>query len=259
VRLLPLISSDTLKSKMKVSLRGLLLWLLYYRQRKTRRSSPLFSDLLYSSSSHHAYARAVLQLGKVKILSQSFAYLMNNRIQGDYAEFGVYKGETLLEAISAAKVFEQAGMRFCVFDSFQGLPSIRSEKDIGVFQKGEFAFSYEDFMANLRKERVDLERLDIYPGYYEESLSKLNDERSFSFVLVDCDLYASTVPVLKYLEGKLVQGAIVAFDDWFCYDSPNKGVRQAVSEWLIDYKTIELIEYENFHWAGKAFIVNYRS
>ena len=128
-----------------------------------------------------------------------------------------------------------------------------------VFTKGQFSSSLEKFNKNLKREHADLSRFHIFPGYYDKTLPELKfDDSQFAFVLIDCDLYSSTVPVLDFLTNKLVQGAIMAFDDWYCYDSPKKGERLAVSEWLTRNPNIELIEYNNFHWAGKSFIVNFK-
>lgn len=233
--------------------------LIEYRRRKIGRSFPSISNLFHTTSSHHANTSGDLLFGTAKLIHQGFAYLMNNSIKGDYAEFGVYKGQALFEAISAARIFGQIQMHFCVFDSFQGLPRITVEDGNEVFREGQFKFGYEDFLRNLKKERIDLEKIEVYPGFYSESLPNLQIQKKFSFVLVDCDLYSSTIPVLNFLEDKLTQGAMLAFDDWFCYDSPNKGVRRAVNEWLQRNKDIELIEYNNFHWAGKSFIVYFKN
>jgi hypothetical protein len=148
---------------------------------------------------------------------------------------------------------------FFIFDSFQGLPDLESADGNEVFTKGQFSSSLEKFTKNLKRENVNLSRFHIFPGYYDKTLQGLKlDDHQFAFVLIDCDLYSSTVPVLDFLTNKLVQGAIMAFDDWYCYDSPKKGERLAVSEWLTKNPNIELIEYNNFHWAGKSFIVNFR-
>jgi predicted O-methyltransferase YrrM len=127
-----------------------------------------------------------------------------------------------------------------------------------VFTKGQFSWSLEGFERNLKREKADLSRFQIFKGFYDTTLPKLNlGDSQFAFVFLDCDLYSSTVPVLEFLTDKLVQGAILAFDDWYCYDSPQKGERRAVNEWLEKNPTIELLEYNNFHWAGKSFIVNF--
>ena len=150
-------------------------------------------------------------------------------------------------------------MDFYIFDSFQGLPELEVTDGNEVFTEGQFTASLEKFRKNLVREKVELSKFHIFPGFYDKVLPDLIlKENKFAFVLVDCDLYSSTVSVLNFLTDKLVQGSIIAFDDWFCYDSPKKGERLAVSEWLNRNPKLDLIEYHNFHWAGKSFIVNIR-
>jgi len=230
---------------------------IHFRHLKARRSKPLLNSLRFNFSSYHANTRGLLSFGSAGIISKGFAYLMNNKITGNYGEFGVYKGDTFLEAISLARLYGQSHMRFMAFDSFSGLPEVKELDSGGVFHEGQFSFSQESFLENLSKSKVDFERIKIYPGFFDQTLPTIELKEMFSFAFVDCDLYISTVSVLRFLEDKLVQGAILAFDDWYCFDSPNKGVRKAVYEWLEDNKSIELIEYDNFHWAGKSFIVNF--
>lgn len=224
--------------------------------KRNRHKKPLIRNIIFSSASHHAHTLGVNLFGSAEILYRSFAYLMNNQINGHYAEFGVYKGGTTLEAISASKVFGQEKMNFHIFDSFEGLPELRASDLDRIFVAGEFSNDLNSFKTNLEKEKVDMSRIIIHPGFYESTLSSLNLDVKFSFVLIDCDLYSSTVPVLDFISNKLMQGSIIAFDDWYCYDSPAKGERRAVQEWLVRKPNIQLLDYHNFHWAGKSFIVN---
>ena len=183
---------------------------------------------------------------------------MNNKIPGNYAEFGVFNGATTLEALAASRVYGLDELQFYIFDSFEGLPELDSKDVNEIFFKGQFSSSFDYFVNNLKKEGAALARFHIFPGYYNQILPELDlGELTFAFVFIDCDLYSSTVSVLEFIKDKLRQGSIVAFDDWYCYDSPAQGERKAVAEWLQKNPDLELIEYNNFHWAGKSFIVNF--
>ena len=240
-------------------LRNFVYTLVAQKRRWNRQGFPAIKNLRHSSSSHNAHTDGEIVFGSAEILHKSFAYLMNNDIKGNYEEFGVFEGSTTLEAYSASRIFGLKDVKFFIFDSFQGLPDLETADGNEVFTKGQFSSSLEKFNKNLKREHADLSRFHIFPGYYDKTLSELKlDDSQFAFVLIDCDLYSSTVPVLDFLTNKLVQGAIMAFDDWYCYDSPQKGERLAVSEWLTKNPNIELIEYNNFHWAGKSFIVNFK-
>ena len=242
-----------------IMLRDILITFMNYRRKRNRRGIPSLKNILHAGSSHSAHTSGEIMYGSSEIIHKSFAYLMNNKISGNYAEFGVFNGATTLEAISAARVFGLDELQFYIFDSFEGLPELDIKDTEEIFFKGQFSSSLDNFVKNLKKERADLARFHIFPGYYNQTLPKLNlGEITFSFVFIDCDLYSSTVPVLEFIKDKLQQGSIIAFDDWYCYDSPDKGERKAVTEWVKKNPDLDLIEYSNFHWAGKSFIVNFR-
>jgi hypothetical protein len=241
-------------------MRAFLYWLVSQKRRQNRGGFPGLKNLFHSSASHNAHTYGEIVFGSAEIVHKGFAYLMNNNIVGHYAEFGVFEGATTLESYSASRIFGLKDLNFYIFDSFQGLPTLETTDGDEVFTKGQFSSSLEVFNRNLRREHVDFSRLHVFAGYYDKVLPELNlKDTKFSFVLIDCDLFSSTVCVLDFLANRLVQGAIIAFDDWYCYDSPQKGERRAVSEFLKKNPQIEFIEYHNFHWAGKSFIVNFKS
>jgi predicted O-methyltransferase YrrM len=55
--------------------------------------------------------------------------------------------------------------------------------------------------------------------------------RKAAVVYIDCDLYLSTVPVLRFIEDFLQPGTVIVFDDWNCFlADPNRGERRAWRE-----------------------------
>ncbi|PYS51293.1 MAG: methyltransferase [Acidobacteria bacterium] len=196
-----------------------------------------------------------------RMIETAFGFIHNNEIKGDYVEFGVFRGRTFVEACNAARRYGTKEMRFFAFDSFAGLPEI-SEKDAGgAFKTGQFSAARNVFEQALRRNRVDRSRVHVVEGFYDETLKaerrkELGIER-VAIAWIDCDLYASTVPVLNFLSEVLVDGALLIFDDWYCFNGhADRGEQRACAEWLAANPQIKLVEYQNFHWAGRSFIVN---
>jgi hypothetical protein len=189
------------------------------------------------------------------MINMAFAYCANNKIAGDYAEFGVFRGHTTIEAWKASRRHGLSDMHFWLFDSFQGLPEVAGEDAGGPFQTAEFSFGQKEYEDNLRRSGIDPSRVRIVPGFFSETLQGLGTDRKFSVVWIDCDLYESTVPVLEWLSDKLVDGAVVCFDDWFTFKGKaDKGEQRATAEWLERNSGITLMPYRDFHWAGKSFL-----
>ena len=60
-----------------------------------------------------------------------------------------------------------------------------------------------------------LDDIELVEGWFSETLPAVRDRISqVAFARVDCDLYSSTVDVFDFLSDRLVNGAIVYFDDW---------------------------------------------
>jgi hypothetical protein len=193
-----------------------------------------------------------------KILASAFAYALSEEVEGDYAEFGVWKGRTFVEAYRVARRYARYDRRFVAFDSFQGLPDL-GELDAGSrWRPGEFAHDRAAFEARLRRARLPADAVTIVEGFFDQTLREpeLIPLESVAVAWVDCDLYESTVPVLDYLTDRLVPGAVLAFDDWYCFHGArDKGESRACAEWLERNPQIELVGWRDFHWSGRAFLV----
>jgi O-methyltransferase len=182
--------------------------------------------------------------------------------EGDYLEFGVHKGRSFVYAYHMAVAAGMDNMRFYAFDSFEGLPGdFADEESKGKhFSEGQFSFSEPNFLENLKKGRVDLDKVTTVKGFYDKVLTQelkasLPIKRA-AVVWVDCDLYSSTVPVLDFVTDYLGNGTFLCFDDWFAFGAnPYAGEIRAVDEWLERNKNIRLVEYRKFRATGIVFLV----
>jgi len=174
------------------------------------------------------------------------AFIKGQRIEGDYLEFGVFKGKTIMEAYIIA---EMNGLKinFIGFDGFQGLPHGE-----GLYFKGEFKSSKEELEENLRIANID--DIEIVEGWFEDVL-KDRPIGKVAAAFIDCDLYSSTVTVLDYIAPGIQDGTIIMFDEWFAHrGDPNKGEQKAFNEW-IDKNKFKAIQYRKFTPLGNSFII----
>jgi O-methyltransferase len=153
------------------------------------------------------------------MINLAIQYVADEHIDGDYHEFGVYRGSAFVEAWRAIHLYGLPYM-FHAYDSFQGLPPTRDE---GQFQVGDFAADQATFEAELARRKVPPDRVTITPGFFDQTLPTA-ERRPCAVALVECDTCESTVPVLEYLAETLADGAVVCFDDWFSYRGrPDRG------------------------------------
>jgi hypothetical protein len=216
-------------------------------------------------------------IGPHGCISAAASFLAWNQVEGDYLEFGVYRGDALAAAYHALgdqrRLLDSCASReedflrwqankprFFAFDSFEGMPVGPAERHVDYFP-GAMSASESAFRRNVADLGVDLSRVISVPGFYDQSLTpevkKKHGLRKAAMVMIDCDLYESTVPVMEFLTDLVHQGTILIFHDWFRYKgSPNQGEQRACREWLARTPHIELVEYWREGPQAVAFLVN---
>ena len=116
--------------------------------------------------------------------------------------------------------------RFHGFDSFEGLP----EAWAGTFeQKGKFGRggTLPEVPGNVV----------LHKGWFEQTLPPFlagHPDDGVAFLHVDCDIYSSTVTVLRTLASRLRPGAILVFDEYFNYPNWQRHEWRAFQEFIRD-------------------------
>lgn len=198
---------------------------------------------------------------------KAFQLLNFNGITGDYVEFGCHKARTFSMAYHANRnvlLNEKYQRHFWAFDSFQGLPEPASDIDSHpMWRPGSYCTNLDEFIDLCLKTHIPRKDFTLVPGFYSDTLSASGKggepPADIGLVFVDCDMYSSTQAVLDFLERRLKHGMIIAFDDYFCYSKDqSSGEKTAFTEFTRRIERFSFIEYCNFHFAGKAYIVEKR-
>jgi O-methyltransferase len=217
--------------------------------------------------------------GEHSCLHTAAAFVEWNQIEGDYLEFGVYQGDSFAAAYRAvhnerrrrssfldSSPGYQQGLqtrrRFFAFDSFAGLPEGAGARHED-YAPGAYTCSQDKFIPNIVGLGVDLRDVVVVPGFYNKTLNSQTKEqhglRRAAMVMIDCDLYESTVPVLEFVTDLVDQGTILIFHDWFRFrGSPKCGEQRACREWLERNPHLELVEFWREGPQALSFVVNLR-
>ena len=104
-----------------------------------------------------------------------------SQFEGDYYEFGLFRGGTFLATSQILKGNGQNAVHLYGFDSFEGLPAAEDVDTIDTrFFEGQFACSREEVVKNLEQHGMDMARATLIEGYYEDSLTpQLHDQYPF--------------------------------------------------------------------------------
>jgi hypothetical protein len=194
---------------------------------------------------------------------QATEYLTGALIEGDYCEFGVYKGTTFGYVYKwTSHLFPK--LRYYAFDSFEGLPELKGiDNKNGYrsnFSKGEYSCSVEDFLLNIKEQNVDLNKVIATKGWFCDTLNSKTATniglKKIAFAWIDCDIYESAVPVLNFITPFIDSGSLIIFDDWTSYKNLSDfGEQRACKEWLLGNPKIKLNHLFSYGSGGIAFTV----
>ena len=156
-----------------------------------------------------------------------------------YLEFGVASGESFKWFLSRNR---HPSSRFHGFDTFTGLP-----EDFGHYKKGTFG-------SNNEVPQVNDSRASFHQGLFQQTLpgfvGKI-DAAAAKLVMIDADLYSSTLFVLTTLAPYLRAGDIILFDE---FAVPTHEFRAFLDFTSSYYRELELIAAAN-HYYFTAFVV----
>jgi hypothetical protein len=129
--------------------------------------------------------------------------LSQTAIAGHHLEFGVFSGGTIRHLAR-----RKPAVTFHGFDSFEGLPEAW-----GGFVLGRRAFARGGRMPRVPGNVV------LHKGWFADTVPAWcgRVDGPVAFLHVDCDLYSSTVDVLRGLAERLRPGTVIVFDEYFNY------------------------------------------
>src|SRR3989344_1925722 len=160
------------------------------------------------------------------------AVIKTEKIAGDIAEVGVYKG-------GSAKLICEArgGKPVHLFDTFEGLPDLCELDSSKQFHKGDYSAPFESVKDYLK----NYPNVYFYKVLFPSTTEPVENKR-FSFVHLDVDLYGSTLNCLKFFYPKMNKGGVIISHDY----PSSEGVKKAFDEFFSDKPelVIDLLSYE---------------
>lgn len=181
---------------------------------------------------------------------------INRPIPGYYFEFGCNEAFTFRKAWDS--FHHLCDLHYVGFDSFEGLPEIAEIDKQQIWAKGKLAFAEDRFIRRVVSHGIPREKITTVKGFYDLSLTEELKAKFLptkaAVIYIDCDLYASTVPVLHWIKDFLQVGTIIVFDDWYCFcGDPERGEQRAWREFTQSYPELRFAEFVQTNEA-KSFI-----
>ena len=163
-----------------------------------RFTEPYFEDRLFSLTGASTWTKADeiiwnqsrRQTQKHEFYQHAFEFISDNKIEGDYHEFGCHRCRTFRMAMKEAHRHFLLETRFYAYDSFRGLPP--SDSSHGVHDKwsvGQLSTSKESFLQLVTSSGYSLEKVSCFEGFYDILLSNIDHSqfsgRKASLITVD--------------------------------------------------------------------------
>lgn len=155
-------------------------------------------------------------------------------------ELGVYNGVTI-SCLATAR----PDLTFHGFDSFEGLPE---DWDMGQKNVKASAFDRKGELPDVP------DNVKLYKGWFNETLAPFLDSTSdpISYLHVDCDIYSSTDYSLNLLNGRILPGTIIRFDELCCWRSVFKEASPKGKSNRVMYTTWKEHEWKSLNeWLEK--------
>lgn len=146
--------------------------------------------------------------------------IIQEDIQGDFAELGVWRGNT---AAILAYYAKKNCRKLYLFDTFEGF----DEKDLkGIDSEKQIAF--HNTSLGLARETIgeNADACVFVKGYFPSSITQIHQDNKYSIVSLDCDLYEPMKAGLDFFYPLLSEGGLLLIHDYssLCWDGSKKAV-----------------------------------
>jgi hypothetical protein len=186
----------------------------------------LYYNWIYESKSNNKG-----DLNRLWFFILNITNVINDKIEGDFAEVGVYKGNSSSVLVHYAK---KANRIVYLFDTFQGFDL----KDlVGVDHNKKVEF--QNNSLNNVKTFLGIDNVSYEVGYFPETFDSERHSRKFAVLSFDVDLYEPMKNCLEYFFPLLSKGGIIFIHD---YSSCHwNGAKKAVDEFCFANKIFPVL------------------
>jgi len=193
---------------------------------------------------------------------KSCRYVVENDIDGDWVECGVWRGGS---SILAKMMFEhlESNKEVWLFDTFEGMTKPTNEDVHIAFQQpaqikyeqtlnedhSDWCYaSLEDVKLNISNSRVDESGMHLIKGDVCETLYTTQLPKKISILRLDTDWYESSKTEMSVLYPKLSINGVLILDDYGHWS----GAKKAVDEYFQKYKPAPMLNVVDY--AGRSGI-----
>lgn len=200
---------------------------------------------------------------RISALCESVRYLVDNNIDGDIVECGVWRGGSMMAVAQTLVRLGHADRHLHLFDTYEGMTqpgkedvSLTGESAAQLMAQSDDRTGAESIwceapLAAVRKAVLGTgypeSKVHFIQGRVEDTLPKAAPER-IALLRLDTDWYESTRHELEHLFPRLVPGGVLIIDDYGHW----QGARKAVDEYIAEHRLPVLLQ--RIDYSGRCAI-----
>jgi len=180
----------------------------------------------------------------VSVLIDAVKYVVENNIEGDLVECGVWRGGSAMTIALALKEMGKEDREIYLYDTFTGM-STPTDKDVSKFwgkasdiflttRTSEDTSNWclsplDEVKNNLKKTSYSKEKIHYIKGKVEDTIPETMPKK-IALLRLDTDWYTSTKHELIHLFPKLSKNGILILDDYGDWEGAKKAVDEYIKE-----------------------------
>jgi len=161
-------------------------------------------------------AYTMIGLKRMDNIRYLFEDIINNNIEGDLIETGVWKGGAVIFMNGINKVYNQ-NRKIYVADSFEGLPppdkKYIHDNNMNFHNESEYSINLEEVKSNFKNFDLLDDNVKFIKGWFKDTLFSYPFSK-LSILRLDGDMYQSTIESLEALYDKVSVGGYIIVDDY---------------------------------------------
>ena len=202
-------------------------------------------------------------LEKYYALKKVFSLSVFEDTEGDYLEFGVFRGSSFCHSIRCFKRLSKGKLgsrtRFYGFDSFAGFGELDEADDHPFYKDANFETSLPAVERRIRRVAGATVETRLVPGFFSESLkdgAKSMGIEKAKIVFIDSDTFASADEALSFCLPIVSVGTFIVLDDYFSYGGrEDRGVCRAFSKFVAE-GSLKVRQVFTYGSGGAVFVVS---
>ena len=171
------------------------------------------------------YNNNIADINRYFFLNLCIDYLIEEKVDGNVAEVGVYKGNS---AFLLSKYVQSVNKTCFLFDTFESF----DKRDLTGNDINAASGAFLDTSLETVKILVGEKNTVYVKGYFPESLNQVEEITDLALVHVDCDLERPVLSALEYFYPRIKSGGFLIMHDHSSFFWP--GAENAINSFFKD-------------------------